>query len=279
VEIGIFSRTFARPSLEQVLEAVVSHGLSHVHLNLKSAGAPSLPDEIDDDLCTRIRGAFAARSLVMTSISATFNAIHPDRRERDRDTRRACVLIERCRQMGTSVVTLCTGTRHPSDMWMWHPDNGSSEAWHDLLATLSRLLRVAESSGVTLGIEPETNNVIDCASRARRLLDEVRSPRLKIVMDGANLFHGGETSRMQEVLREAFSLLAADIVIVHAKDIADAAQHSSQAAGSGRLDWLAYFRLLKEHHYDGPVVLHNLSEPEIDKSVAFVKDHLAHAFC
>jgi sugar phosphate isomerase/epimerase len=35
------------------------------------------------------------------------------------------------------------------------------------------------------------SNVIDSAQKARRLLDEIRSPRLKITMDAANLFHAG----------------------------------------------------------------------------------------
>jgi sugar phosphate isomerase/epimerase len=277
--IGIFSRTFVRPTLRDVLDAVVSYGLSHVHFNLSSAGVPSLPDEIDDELCAAIRRGFTARGLTMTSVSATFNAIHPDVRKRDREVRLACMLIKSCRQLGTSVATLCTGTRDPDDMWRHHQDNDSAAAWQDLLATLDILLPVAESSGVTLGIEPETNNVVDSASKARRLLDELCSSHLKIIMDGANLFHEGETFRMEKILSEAFTLLAPDIVMVHAKDIAGPTTRGSQAAGSGKLDWLTYFGLLREHRYDGPVILHNLTEAEVDQSIAFVKDRLAHAFC
>lgn len=38
--------------------------------------------------------------------------------------------------MGTSVVTLCTGTRDPEDMWRWHPENTSSQAWDELLRSM-----------------------------------------------------------------------------------------------------------------------------------------------
>ena len=269
MEIGIFSRTFAQPVLEQVLDAVVSHGLSKVHFNLKSAGAASLPDEIEASLCARVRQAFAARSLTMTSVSGTFNAIHPDVHQRERDTQRACRLIECCGQLGAPAVTLCTGTRDPGDMWRRHPYNGQPDAWRDLLATVGRLLPVAESRGIFLGIEPEPNNVVNSAAKARRLLDELRSPHLKIVMDGTNLCDGVEPSQMKDVLADAFLLLAADTILVHAKDI---------PAGMGRLDWPAYFRLLREYEYDGVVILHNLNESEIDSSVSFLKGHL-HATC
>ena len=275
IDIGIFSRTFTRPTLDGVLNAVAAHGLSHVHFNLKSAGVENLPDEIPDALCARIRRSFETSGIVMTSISGTFNAIHPDIGQRELDTQSACRIIQSSRRMGTSTVSLCTGSRDPGDMWRRHPGNQLPDAWQDLLATLGRLLSVAESSGVVLGIEPETNNVVDSALKARRLLDELRSPNLKIIMDGANLFHGLEIAGMQDVLTEAFDLLAPDIVMVHAKDITGDPTHTHQAAGTGKLDWRTYCRLLKQNNYEGVVILHNLRETEVATSVGFLEERLA----
>lgn len=275
IELGIFSRTFSRSTLEDVLDAVRAHGLSQVHFNLKSAGVPNLPDEIADDLCERISSAFAEREMVMSSISGTFNAIHPNTRQRTLDIRRASRIIESCRRMGTSIVSLCTGSRDPFDMWKRHPDNRLPDAWRDLLATLDQLLPVAERTGVILGIEPETNNVVESAPLARKLLNDLRSPNLKIIMDGANLFHDLEISRMKETLEEAFDLLAAEIVLVHAKDVTGDPTHTDQAAGSGKLDWGTYCRLLKQHNYKDVIILHNLRETEVNASTAFLMDHLA----
>lgn len=271
--VGIFSRTFMRPSLDEVLDAIAAHGLSHVHFNMKSAGAASLPDDVDEELSEAIRQAFEVRRMVMTSISATFNAIHPDKRQRDLDTHRTAHLMQSCVQMGTSVVTLCTGTRDPNDMWKRHPDNDRPEAWRDLLTTIGTLLPVAEGMGVTLGIEPEHNNVVDSAVKARRLLDEMKSPHLRIVLDAANLFDGAHLDGMRDVMAEAFDLLAGDLVLVHAKDLADPG-FGSQAAGRGLLDWPTYFRLLREYQCEVPVILHNLSESEVAASVSFVKKGL-----
>ena len=71
----------------------------------------------------------------------------------------------------------------------------------------------------TLVFEPEVNNVVDSAQKARRLLDEVRSEHLQVVIDGANLFHAGQLPRMREVLDEAFDLLGDSIRLAHAKDL------------------------------------------------------------
>lgn len=273
MEIGIFSRTFVRLALEDVLDAVAVHGLSHLHFNLKSAGIESLPQEIEPSLCGKIRKAFESRGFVMTSISATFNAINPDPRQRQADIQRACQIIEHCKEMGTSIVSLCTGTRDPVDMWRRHPDNQGTDAWRDLLATLQQLLQTAESRGVILGIEPEKSNVVNSATKARQLLDEVQSPNLKIIMDGANLFDAEDVPRMQYVLEEAFELLGPDVVMAHAKDITDDPAKIDQAAGTGCLDWSTYCRLLKKG-CPGPVVLHNLRESQVATSVAFLRRHL-----
>jgi len=66
---------------------------------------------------------------------------------------------------------------------------------------------IARQSRVVLAFEPEVNNVVDSAQKARQLLDEIGSPFLKVTIDAANLFHAGELPRMKEILDEAFALV------------------------------------------------------------------------
>jgi sugar phosphate isomerase/epimerase len=272
-QIGVFSRTFARPAIDAVLDVICAHGLSNVHFNFSSAGLTSLPDAIGRELCDEIREKFEDRRLVMTSVSATFNAIHPDVRQRELDIRRACGIIESCPRIGAPMASLCSGTRDPQDMWKRHAANDLPDAWADLLATLGRLLPVAEAAAVTLGIEPEHNNVVNSAEKARRLLDELRSPSLRIILDGANLFDGTEPPAQADVLSRAVDLLGSDIVLAHAKDIPHPAR-PSYAAGRGLLDWSTYLGVLNKSGYGGPLVLHGLREDEVPGSIQFLKDKL-----
>src|SRR5258706_14575641 len=139
-----------------------------------------------------MRNAFESRRLVMAAISGTFNMIHPDAGLRRENLRRLGVLAGACGALGTSVISLCTGTRDPRDMWRSHPDNGSPSAWKDLLGSMETALASAEQHQITLAVEPEINNVVDSAAKARALLDHFRSPRLKIIIDPANLFRASE---------------------------------------------------------------------------------------
>jgi len=272
--LGIFARTFSEPTLEGVLDAIVSHNLDLVHFNLGCAGLESLPEEIDAAVCQRVRHGFQRRQLKMVALSGTYNMIDPDVARREQMTRRACRLIGRARDLGTHCITLCTGSRDPENMWQAHPDNDSPEAWREMVATLEKLLSSAEQHGVTLGIEPEKANVINSAVKARQLLDQLQSEQLKIVIDGANLFEPGDQKNRQEVLIEAFDLLAPEIIIAHAKDIVTDPTKHSQAAGTGTLDWSTYFECMQKIGYDGPVVLHNLAPSQVDQSVRFVKGFL-----
>jgi len=224
----------------------------------------------------------------MAAISGTCNLIHPDAAQRDESISRLQILIEICRELGTSVVTLCTGTRDPSDIWRAHPQNDSLEAWRDLHRSLERLLPLAENHHITLGIEPEPANVISSAPQARRLLNEMSSPSLRIVFDAANLVEPHGLSKQREILQQAFELLGDDIVLAHAKDLApppSAAQNSNSgrgsafspslaivAAGKGKLDYGLYVSLLQRARFNGPLILHNLTEAEAPQSIAFLRE-------
>jgi sugar phosphate isomerase/epimerase len=184
------------------------------------------------------------------------------------------VLTGACRGMGTSVITLCTGTRDPEDMWRHHPDNDTPGSWRTLLASMEQAVRVAEEHEVTLAFEPEVNNVVDSAEKGHRLLNEMRSSRLKVVMDAANLLREGELERSDEVLDKAFELLGKDIVIAHAKDLKNTGE--MVAAGLGDLDYDRYLENLRGVRFEGPLILHGLEESEVEGSVAFLHTKLIH---
>jgi len=276
IEIGIFTKTFTRSTLEGTLDAVAAHGIRAVQFNLSCAGLPSMPERLDPASVAHIRDALAARSLTMAALSGTFNTIHPDLQQREDGLRQLGVLAAACAGLGMSVITLSTGTRDPDDMWRRHPDNDMPEAWDDLLASMREAVRLAEQAGVTLAFEPEVANVVDSAHKARRLLDEIGSPRLKVVLDPANIFHAGELPRMRAILDEAFELLGPDIVLAHAKDLSHDGEAGHEAAGQGLLDYDHYLALLNGLGRDIPLILHGLTEAQVDTSVAFLRSKGAH---
>lgn len=274
--VGILiATTFTTGTLEERLDAVKATGLATVQMSMVCAGLAEMPDQIPADLPGRIRRAAADRGLGIASVTGTFNMCHPDAEHRRAGLRRLRVLAEACPPMGTRFIHICTGTRNPTSMWRPHPDNGSDEAWRDMAACVREATDIARQAKVVLAFEPEMSNVVDSARKARRLLDQIGSPHLKVTIDPANLFHTGELPRMKEILDEAFALLGKDMVLAHAKDLDRDGEAGHKPAGQGVLDYDRYLALLRKYDYPGPLLLHGLSATQVPECLAYVRAKMA----
>ena len=271
MKIGILTNTYTQPTLDGVLGAVVAQGLQHVQFDLAAAGIGSLPEVISDEAADNIRVRMAAHHIELSALSGTFNMAHPDLQHRADGLQRLAVLVAACARLNTSVITLCTGTRDVTSMWRHHPDNGTPAAWRDMLATMQQAVQIAEIHAITLAFEPEVNNVVDSAHKARTLLDEIRSPCLKVVMDCANIFHTGELPKMRDIVSEAFDLLGNDMALAHAKDLDHDGDAGHLPAGHGLLDYGLYLSLLSKSSYSGPLILHGLREEQVPGCIAFLR--------
>jgi sugar phosphate isomerase/epimerase len=272
MQLGIFAKTFDRPTVEQVFDAVRTHGLDCVQFNMACAGLPPLPDAIEPSLIAHISTAATRSGVGIAAVSGTYNMIHPDREVRQEGLRRLRVLASACKGMGTSVITLCTGSRDADNMWRWHPENASPQAWSDLLSAMEAALRIAEEENVTLAFEPERANVVDSAAKGHALLAAMQSPRLKVIIDPANLIVSANRHKMRQVLDEAFDLLGEHIILAHAKDRGE--DDTFRAAGEGILDYDHYMHLLRAIAFEGPLILHGLSEAQVDAALRFVRSKL-----
>ena len=134
---------------------------------------------------------------------------------------------------------------------------------------------IADRHDVDLGIEPELANVVNSAAKARRLIDEIGSPRLKIVLDPANLFETATLEDQREIVAAGIDLLADRIVMGHAKDRTPAGEFTT--AGHGVLDYPHYLSCLKRAGFDGPVVTHGLAAAEAAPVAAFLRRTCADA--
>jgi sugar phosphate isomerase/epimerase len=260
MQIGIFARTFDTRGALPTLEAVAQAGFATAQFNLACLGLPSMPDGIEPAFPEEIAAASRHTGVSIAAVSGTYNLIHPDKAVREAGMRRLAVLAAACAPMGTRLITLCTGTRDPDDQWRWHPDNARADAWADLVTEMEAATALADRFDIDLGIEPELANVVSDAPAARRLLDEMASPRLRIVLDPANLFERAEPAERRRLVEAAADTLAPAIAMAHAKD--RAADGGFTAAGHGVIDFAHFIATLRAAGFDGPLVTHGLSAAE-----------------
>ena len=277
MELGIFTKTYQTTDIEETFRRMKMHGLSHAQLNLANAGLPILPEEgvVTEEDLRRIREAADTYQISLDALTSTFNMVNPDNHALQDEIRQFRTQCQIAKSLGIPLVTLCTGSKNPASKWAWHEDNERPVAWMDLLETTERILPYAEEADVLLGVEPEASNVIGTAQKARDYLDSMASPRLKIIMDAANLFRPEDLPQMDRILEEAFDLLGKDIVSAHAKDFqVENGTLTFAAAGTGQLDYPLYLSLLQKTGYQGPLILHSLEESEVPASVSILQSFL-----
>jgi sugar phosphate isomerase/epimerase len=259
MQLGIFAKTFPGKTALDVLRATKAAGFQCAQYNLACSGLPSMADAVPRAVRDEIAGAVKETGIELVALSATWNMAHPEEVVRERGLRQFAVMAPTAKELGIPLLTLCTGTRDANDQWRHHPDNETQLAWDDMCASMAEALKIAEANDVMLGVEPELANVVSSAAKARTLLDEMKSPRLKIVLDAANLFERESLLEQRRIVSEAADLLAGSIAIAHAKD--RKADGSFTAAGQGVLDYPHFISALKNAGFNGSLITHGL-EPQ-----------------
>jgi sugar phosphate isomerase/epimerase len=254
---AIFSRTYAMKNVAEVIGAAAMDGYEGIQANLSSAGLSSLPDTVPPGVAVQFGQEARARGIRLASLSGTYNMAHPDAKVREASRAGFQNVVSAACEMGAPIVSLCTGSRDPHDMWKFHAENDSVDAWEDLRSELEFALRVAQEAGIRLAIEPEPANVIRDAVAAKRILNEMASSHLGILLDAANLLTPETLSRQHEVIEEATGLLGDALLLAHAKDID--ASGKVVAPGEGEVNLMAFTKALRRAGYDDALIAHGFA--------------------
>lgn len=137
--------------------------------------------------------------------------------------------------------------------------------FHDSLAQCARY---AQEKAVMLALETMENDLMDSISKAKRYVDSIQSPWLKIYPDLGNLCATGQN------IEEEFLGGMQDIVAIHLKDTLPGIVRDI-AFGEGNVDFVSFFRLLTREQYSGLFVTEMWTD-ETTESIKTAK--LARAF-
>jgi sugar phosphate isomerase/epimerase len=76
MKIGIFAKTFNRPTIEELFQAIASYRIHSVQFNLSCAGIETLPGNVSSDQVQRILNSAQSATVELSAISGTFNMAH-----------------------------------------------------------------------------------------------------------------------------------------------------------------------------------------------------------
>ena len=137
------------------------------------------------------------------------------------------------------------------------PAAQSEEAFRLFMDCLRPVVRFAEEAGAILAVEPVYHHIISTPERAQRMLEELPSDHLQIILDAVNLIGPGHDREAEALTEDAIRRLGDRVRILHMKDFVLTPEGKMDACacgtGSMRYDRLLAFGKAK----DLPMTLEN----------------------
>ena len=116
------------------------------------------------------------------------------------------------------------------------------------------------------------NNVVATVRECERLRNEIPSPALGFVLDPNNLFEEADMADVPAHLERIFHVIGPWAPLAHAKDVVYRnGAIDTPRAGTGRLDYPAFARLMREYQPDAPLILEHLNPNEVPETLAYVR--------
>lgn len=198
--------------------------------------------------CREIATAYRDAGVEIHSIGVYTNLMHPDDAELNANLAYFEAMMEIGGHMG--VRTFITEAGHHYDTAVPAPRvplEFQDAVWPRMIATARRLDDLAAKHDAKVLFEPYFQSFFASAKRVRLFVEELNSPRLRVLLDPANLLELND-------LDEMFTQLAPWIDCLHAKD---RKHHTSRgvAAGKGDIDYKRFVTLAAKTTPQAPLIL------------------------
>lgn len=277
LQIGIATLGFPKLTHAQLARELAAAGFKLIQLFLAQSDTPLWRYNGRADLSglTPARAREIARGyrdagLALHSLGVYTNLIHPDAAERQASLDYFAALMDLGAEMG--IRTFITEAGHHRDPQAPEPriaHHFQDEVWLQMLATARQLAAQAEKRGATVLLEGFYRGFLASAKRLRMFLEEVNSPRIRALLDPANLIEVND-------LEEMFAQLGPWIDCFHAKDRLIHVE-KGVPAGQGSLDYVKFVTLAARHAPHAPLILEYVGPADTRAALAHLRQAIARA--
>ena len=268
--IGIATLGFGDRTNRQLAEELAGAGIRVVQLFLNQSDSRywkyngrSDVSDMTTERCEAIADAYRSAGVAIHSIGVYTNLIHPDETERKANLAYFEAMMKIGSAMGVHAFITEAGHYHSDEPAPRVELHFQEEVWRTTVATGKELAEMAERHKATVLVEPFFRGFFASAKRTRVFLEEVDSPRIRALLDPANLLEVND-------LEEMFTQLAPWIDCLHAKD---RKLHVDRgvAAGQGDLDYPKFVTLAAKHTPKAPLILEYVGPDDYKQALAHLQ--------
>ena len=273
MNIGIRLHDTAPGTLKERLSFARAQGFSCAHVALSKVlddfAMEEAPEKLTEEYALHVRKIFDESGLECAVLGCYLNLAdpNPERRAQTQEIYKAHLRFTA--KIGARVVG--TETYANPESVFSDPAPRSEEAFQLLVDSLKPVVRCAEECGAVLAVEPVWCHIISTPERAARMLEELPSKNLQIILDAVNLIAPEKADRAEDIIRNAVSLLGDRVRILHMKDYVITPEGEMDACACG-LGSMRYEQLLSfAAGRDLPMTLENTVPENAEEARAFLE--------
>ncbi len=275
--VGIATLGFDTLSNADLAKELQAAGIHTVQLFLNQADSKfwnynsrSDVSSLTPGRCQAIADTYRRADIKIHSLGVYTNLIHPDEAERKANLVYFEAMMEVGRRMGVRTFITEAGHYHdPQGPEPSVPLHFQDAVWPRTVAVVRQLAELAEKNDAKILLEPYYLGFLASAKRLRLFLEEVNSPRIRALLDPANLIEVND-------LDEMFHQLGPWVDCLHAKD---RRLHTNVgvAAGQGDLDYRALVTLAAQHTPQAPLILEYVGPRDYQRALAHLRGAMRQA--
>lgn len=179
-----------------------------------------------------IIGAFTPESIIYP-----YNVAAPESEQFKKSKQYFGNAVKATAELGAKLMTINSGYGYLNE--------SKEEAWKRSAEMLGYLSHLAQQEGINIALEtlrPEESKIVTTIGDAKRMVEEIKSPALKLMVDTVGMSVAGET------LEQWFETFGKDIVHLH---FVDCNPYGHLAWGDGNLQLDKLIETLNHYQYEG----------------------------
>lgn len=266
MQFGIRLHDAVQAPVEERLKIVKEQGFTCAHVALSKVISENsvAPEALTPGYAMYLRRLFDKYELDCAVLGCYLNLATPDAAQLKAAQEKYMANIRFAAHLGAGVVGTETGA--PNVEYKFEEACWNEESLQIFIRNLRPVVKYAEEMGGLVAIEPVVRHIVCNPVRARRVLDEIGSPNLRIILDPVNLLEIYNYEKQDEIIDEAIELLGKDVAVLHVKDFAITdGRLVSVPVGQGQCHWDRIMPYMKK---EKPYMHATLEDTRPDNAVA-----------
>ena len=219
---------------------------------------------VDASRCKEIADTYRDAGISIHSIGVYTNLIHGDEAERKANMEYFEAMFRIGADMGVKTFITEAGHYEPDGDAHGVPHYLKEDIWKQMVETGKTLAAIAEQYDATVLYEPFYRGFLATAKRVRLFIEDIGSPRARVLLDPANLIEFND-------IEEMFAQLSPYIDCMHAKD-RKLHVDAGVAAGQGDVDYDVFVAQAAKHVPHAPFILEYVGPDDYKQALQVLQD-------